>query len=227
MLARLIGQMVAAIAIVNMIGPAVPSAMAASSRDAAVRIVVLGDSLTAGFGVESGKAFPDQLARLLKAADHNVEIVNAGVSGDTTAGGLARLDWSVPEGTDAVIVELGANDMLRGLPPAQARLNLDAILTRLKSRGIEILLAGMRASRSLGEPYANAFDRLYPELAEAHDILLYPFFLSGVALDPNLNQPDGLHPTAEGAAVIARKMQADVEALIVRVQKRRTAAGRG
>lgn len=186
-----------------------------------IRIVAFGDSLTAGFGLKPDEAFPVQLERLLKQRGHAIEIVNAGVSGDTTSGGLARVDWAVPDGTDAVILELGANDALQGRPPAVARANLQAIVTRLKARGIEILLTGMRAPRNLGNEYANAFDTIFPDLAEQNDLLLYPFFLTGVALDPNLNLNDGIHPNAKGIVIIAERMTPAVEQLIERVKAKR------
>jgi acyl-CoA thioesterase-1 len=188
-----------------------------------VRIVAFGDSLTAGYGVQPAEAFPSVLQRLLRSKGHTVEVANAGVSGDTTSAGLARLDWAIPEGTEAVILELGANDALSGRPPAQARKNLETIIGRLKGRGVEVLLAGMRAPRNLGNDYANAFDRIFPELAEAHSLILYPFFLSGVALDPLLNLNDGMHPNAQGIAVIAERITPSVEELIGRVKARRLA----
>src|SRR5262245_48943025 len=161
-----------------------------------VRIVALGDSLTAGYGLAADKAFPARLARALAARGHVVEIANAGVSGDTTSDGLARLDWSVPDGTDAVILELGANDALRGIDPAIVRAALEAIMSRLKERRIAVLLAGMRAPPNLGVDYVRAFDAIFPELATKFGAVLYPFFLDGVATERNLNQPDGMHPTA-------------------------------
>ncbi|MGE0698713.1 MAG: arylesterase [Hyphomicrobiaceae bacterium] len=224
MLTRLLGQMVLWLAAVNMAALVSSSPPAAAPAAGAVRIVALGDSLTAGYGLAPGEALPTVIERLLKAGGQNVEIANAGVSGDTTSGGLARLDWAVPDGTDAVILALGANDMLTGQPVARARANLEAIVKRLQARGIVVLLAGMRASRSLGDEYANAFDRIYPELAEAHGLLLYPFLLAGVALDPALNQPDGIHPTAEGVRRIAEKMLPSVEQLIAKVRARRQAS---
>jgi acyl-CoA thioesterase-1 len=227
MLFRLLAQMVVLVAAVNILLTAGGPVAAAGDGKGPVRIVAFGDSLTAGFGLAPGEAFPAELERLLKASGHKVEIANAGVSGDTTARALVRLDWAVPEGTDAVILEVGANDMLSGLPVERARSNIEAMVQRLKARGIEVLITGMRASRSLGDSYANAFDRIFPELAEKHDLLLYPFFLAGVALDPKLNLPDGIHPTAEGVRVIARRIQPDVEALIERVNGRRRTAGKG
>jgi acyl-CoA thioesterase-1 len=186
-----------------------------------VRIVAFGDSLTAGYLLSPDDAFPHQLAVGLKARGHAVEIINAGVSGDTTAGGLQRLDWSVPDGTEAVILELGANDALRGMPPEEARDNLDAIVTRLKARGIEVLIAGMQAPKNWGEDYRQAFDLIFRELSTRHDTLLYPFFLDGVALDPALNLDDGLHPNAKGVARIVERILPVVEELIARVTARR------
>src|SRR5436190_4403586 len=148
-----------------------------------LRIVVLGDSLVAGLGIKPSEAFPAQLERALKERGHAVEVINAGVSGDTTAGGLDRVGWAVPERTGAVILELGANDALRGLDPARAKANLDKIVTMLKAGGAEVLLAGMFAPRSLGKDYVRAFDGMYPELARKYGLILYPFFLEGVALD--------------------------------------------
>ena len=177
-----------------------PPAGTASART--LRLVVLGDSLTAGYGLPPGKAFPDQLQAALNARGWDVEVVNAGVSGDTAEDGLARYDWAVPADADALIVELGANDMLRGLPPEGTKAALAAILDRAKAAHLPTLIAGMRAAPNLGADYAQAFDAIYPAAAGAAGAILYPFFLDGVAGDPRLNQPDGLHPTAAGAAVI-------------------------
>jgi acyl-CoA thioesterase-1 len=187
-----------------------------------VRLVVLGDSLSAGLGLAIQDALPAKLEKALKARGLPVAIANAGVSGDTTAGGLARLDWSVPDGTDAVILELGANDALRALDPAQTRATLDAIITRLKARKIAVLLTGMLAPRNLGPDYAKAFDPIYPELAKAHDLVFYPFILEGVAANPALNQGDGMHPTAAGVDVMVQGLLPKAEELISRVK-----AGKG
>lgn len=195
-------------------GPAI-----AKEPDRVMRIVAFGDSLTAGFGLAQADAFPVQLQAELAKRGHRVEIINAGVSGDTTAGGLARLDWAVPDGTDAVILELGANDALQGRPPETARANLDAILARLKARGIPVLLCGMRAPRNLGAPYVAAFDAIFPDLARTHGALLYPFFLDGVALDPRLSLGDGIHPNAKGITVIVERIAPSVEQLIARIAK--------
>ena len=181
-----------------------------------VKIVALGDSLTAGLGLPADAAFPARLQQALARKGVATEVVNAGVSGDTTADGLSRLDWSVPDDTDAVILELGANDALRGIDPAQARANLDAILKRLAARNLPVLLAGMRAPRNLGSEYTEAFDAIYPDLAAAYGTLLYPFFLDGVAAERSLNQGDGLHPTAAGVDVIVAKILPQAEELVAR-----------
>jgi acyl-CoA thioesterase-1 len=184
------------------------------ARAEPLRIVALGDSLSAGYGLESPDAFTGALQAALVARDHDVVIVNAGVSGDTASDGLARVDWSVGEDADAVIVELGANDALRGVDPAITRDALDRLLARLAERGLPVLLAGMMAPPNLGEDYAAAFNPIYPELAEKHGALLYPFFLDGVAADASLNQADGIHPNAAGVAVIVERIVPSVEALI-------------
>ncbi|MGQ7792425.1 arylesterase [Faunimonas sp. B44] len=183
-----------------------------------VELVALGDSLTAGYGLDPGEAFPEQLERALRERGHDVRIANAGVSGDTASGGLARLEWSVPEEADGVIVELGANDALRGVDPAVTRRAIGEIVAKLKARGQAVLLAGMLAPRNLGDDYAQAFDAIYPEIAEAEGVLLYPFFLEGVAADAILNQPDGMHPTAEGIARVVENILPSVEDLIARIK---------
>jgi len=179
-----------------------------------VSIVAFGDSLTAGYGLPPGEAFPEQLDAALKAKGYDVAVANAGVSGDTVADGVARLDWSVPATAKIVIVELGANDALRGLDPGATRAGLDKIVATLKGRGQTVLLAGMLAPRNLGDGYAAAFDRIYPELARKYDVALYPFFLAGVATDPSLNQADGMHPNGDGVAAIVNAMLPDVEKLV-------------
>jgi len=183
-----------------------------------VNIVAFGDSLTAGYGLAVNEAFPAQLQRALSAKGLAVNVVNAGVSGDTTAGGLARLDWSVPDGTDAVILELGANDALRGFDPAVTRKALDTMLRRLQERKISVLLCGMVAPPNMGAEYGRAFNAIYPDLAAQTGAILYPFFLTGVAADPKLNQRDGLHPTAAGVAVIVDRILPQVEELIARAK---------
>jgi acyl-CoA thioesterase-1 len=167
-----------------------------------IRILAFGDSLTAGYGLPQEDGFVPQLQKALDKMGREAMVINGGVSGDTTAGGVARLDWMLADKPDLVILELGANDALRGLDPAEARRNLETIILRIKEAGAKILLAGMLAPRNMGEDYANAFDRMYPELASTHGLELYPFFLEGVATKPELNQGDGLHPTKEGIAVI-------------------------
>jgi acyl-CoA thioesterase-1 len=181
-------------------------------------VVAFGDSLTAGYGLAANEAFPAQLQRALMAKGLTVNVVNAGVSGDTTAGGLSRLDWSVPDGTDAVILELGANDALRGFDPAVTRKALDTMLHRLQERKIPVLLCGMVAPPNMGAEYSRAFNAIYPDLAAQTGAILYPFFLTGVAADPKLNQRDGLHPTAAGVAVIVDRILPQVEALIARAK---------
>lgn len=223
----LFGQMVRRAILVNILGLAITGGAMAAGSDKTVRIVAFGDSLTAGYGLKPGQGFPEQLGKLLKSRGVNAEIINAGVSGDTTATGLSRLDWSIPDGTDAIILELGANDALRGSSPAEARRNLEAMIASVKARGIEILLAGMQAPRNLGPDYTKAFDPIFPELAAKYGTLLYPFFLEGVALDPKLNLPDGLHPTADGVAIITQRIAPKVDELIARVRARRSASTRG
>ena len=190
----------------------------AGAAERPVRIVALGDSLTAGYQLPASEAFPARLEAALRAKGVAVEVANAGVSGDTSSSGLARLDWSVPQGTDAVILELGANDMLRGVDPAVTRTALETIVRRLKARGIEVLLSGMLAAPNLGADFAREFNRIYPELAAAHDLILDPFFVAGVVRDPKLNLNDGLHPSAAGVAVIVNRILPKVEALIARVR---------
>jgi len=188
----------------------VPHAAAART----LHLVALGDSLTAGLGLPPGKAFPDRLEAALRAKGWDVKIVNAGVSGDTAADGLARYDWSVPKEADALIVELGANDMLRGMKPEATKTTLAAILDKARAAHLPVLLAGMRAAPNLGGEYAAEFSPIYPALAKRYDVLLYPFFLDGVAGDPKLNQPDGLHPNAAGVEIIVQKILPSVEALL-------------
>jgi len=190
----------------------------AAVQSADLKLVVLGDSLTAGFQLPAGAGFPEQLQQALTDKGYSVEVVNAGVSGDTSSGGLARLDWSIGPETDAAIVELGANDALRGLPPETTRANIDEIARRLKERGVEVLLAGMAAPRNLGPDYAEAFDPIYAEVAKTRETLLYPFFLDGVALDPDLNLDDGMHPNAEGVAVIVERILPKVEELLAKAR---------
>ncbi len=212
-----------AMAVFNLLLAPMALGEGAAATGRPLRIVAFGDSLTAGFGLAPPDSFPARLEKALKARGHAVEIVNAGVSGDTTAAGLARFEWSIPDRTDAVIVELGANDALQGREPEAARANLDAILTKLAARGIEVLLAGMKSPRNWDKAYLDAFDRIFPELASKHGAVFYPFFLEGVALDASLKLPDGLHPNAEGVARIVRGILPAAEDLIARAAARRAA----
>ena len=179
-------------------------------------IVVLGDSLTAGFGLPREDAFPARLETAIRAEGHGWRVIDAGVSGDTSAGGLARLDWMLADAPDIVIVELGANDGLRGLPTDRMEANLDAILARLADAGAAVLLAGMRAPANFGADYEAAFQAVYERLAARHGVAFYPFFLEGVALEPALNQADGIHPNAAGVEEIVRRIVPHVVALIAR-----------
>ena len=183
--------------------------------------MVLGDSLSAGYGLPANEAFPAKLAKALAAKGIAVSITNAGVSGDTASDGLSRLDWSVREGSEAVIVEFGANDALRGIDPALTKSALDKILNKLADRHVAVLLAGMQAPRNMGPDYVKAFDALFPALASTHAVVFYPFFLDGVATDPKFNQGDGLHPNAAGVDVIVARILPQVEELIARARKAR------
>lgn len=193
------------------------SASADTETQQPLRLVAFGDSLTAGYGLPRGVAFPDILTAELKKKGHDVIVENAGVSGDTASAGLARLDWSIGDGVDGVILELGANDALRGIDPAVTRKALEDIIVRLKERDIPVLLAGMRAPPNLGPDYAKRFDPIFPELAAKHGLVLYPFFLDGVAAQRELNLPDGIHPTEEGIRVIVSRMLPAVETFLARL----------
>jgi acyl-CoA thioesterase I len=177
-------------------------------------ILAFGDSLTAGFGLPAEAAFPSRLEARLRAEGTLVHVTNAGNSGDTTTDGLARLDWSLADKPDLVILELGANDTLRGIDPKIVRANLDAMLTKIRLSGAKVLLAGMLPLANWGEAYQEQFARIYPELAQAHGVTLYPFFLEGVAMDPKLNQPDGLHPNERGVAALVDRIAPIVAQLI-------------
>lgn len=183
-----------------------------------ITIVALGDSLTAGYGLPPGKGFPAQLEAALAAEGHDVVVRDAGVSGDTTSGGLSRLDWSVGPEADGVILELGANDGLRGQPPESMRANLTGMLDRLEQRGVPVLLAGMRAPGNYGQDYRDDFARVFADLAE-RDVIYYPFFLEGVAGDRTLNQEDGIHPTEAGIAIIVKNILPAARALVERARK--------
>lgn len=218
---RALAQMGVWLAIVNLaLGFAMTSARAAGPETRPLELVAFGDSLTAGYMLSPIEAFPVQLEKALRARGHSVTVANAGVSGDTTSGGAARIDWAVPDTADGVILELGANDALRGIDPATARANLDRILGELGRRGIPVLIAGMRAPRNWGDDYARTFDAMYAELAQKHGALLYPFFLDGVALDPALNLGDGLHPNAKGVTRIVESILPAAEQLIERARAR-------
>lgn len=193
----------------------------ALSQQQVLKIVALGDSLTAGYGIPVNEAFPAQLERALREKGHAVEILNAGVSGDTASGGLARVDWSVPDNTDGVILELGANDALRGIDPDITRKALEGILARLKERNIPVLLCGMRAPPNLGPDYAARFDGMFGSLAETYGAVLYPFFLADVASVPALNLSDGIHPTAAGVEVVVRGILPKAEEFISRIRQNR------
>ena len=187
-----------------------------------IKMVVLGDSLSAGFGLPASAAFPERLQKALKSKGIDADIINAGVSGDTSSGGRDRLEWSVPEGTRAVLVELGANDALRGIDPAVTRAALADILTRLKARNISVLLCGMLAPPNYGSDYSARFNAVYPDLAKSFGVPLYPFFLEGVATEARLNQRDGIHPTAEGVDVIVKNILPTVEAFLGTISGQRS-----
>lgn len=204
---------IGAMALIGTIAALVQPALAEEST-----ILLYGDSLLAGLGLSANESFMGQLQAAMNEKGLGANLVNASVSGDTSADGLARLDWTLGDGPDAVILGLGANDMLQGLPPAEARANLEAIMARLGTLEVPVLLLGMMANRGLGGEYVDAFDAIYPDLAQEHDALLYPFFLEGVALDPTLNQPDLRHPNAEGVAVIVARVIPLVEELVQRLE---------
>jgi acyl-CoA thioesterase-1 len=197
----------------------------AASAAKPLKMVVLGDSLSAGLGLPEASAFPARLQKALRDKGIDIDISNAGVSGDTASGGRDRLDWSVPEGTDAVIVELGANDALRGLDPTVTRAALTDIVKRLKARGIAVMLCGMVAPPNYGSDYAARFNTIYPDLAKQFDVPLYPFFLAGVAADRRLNQADGIHPTAEGVDIIVSSILPTVETFLGVIAEQRSSKG--
>jgi acyl-CoA thioesterase I len=184
------------------LGMAAPNAMSAEP----LKILALGDSLTSGYGLPPGEGFTDQLGQALKDQGIPAKVINGGVAGDTTADGLSRLDWSLADDPDLVIVELGGNDALRGLDPRVTRANLDAILTKLQQQHRVILLTGMLAPPNMGDDYAARFNPIFPALAKEHEVTFYPFFLDGVAGNPSLVQPDGIHPTAQGVAIIVQRI---------------------
>ncbi|MDB5652563.1 MAG: arylesterase [Tardiphaga sp.] len=193
----------------------------AAAQDAAkpVKLVVLGDSLSAGYGLSAQAAFPVRLQLALKDKGIAVEIINAGVSGDTTSGGLGRLDWSVPDGTQGVILELGANDALRGTDPKVPRAALTEIIQRLQARKIAVLLCGMLAPPNYGTDYADKFNAIYPDLSKQFGVPLYPFFLDGVAGNTKLALADGMHPTPEGVDIVVKNILPSVEAFLGSIAK--------
>jgi len=205
----------AALALLIAAGPA--------RADGMLKILALGDSLTAGYGLGDSDSFPAKLQAALRAKGIEAQVINGGVSGDTSAGGLARLDWALSDDPDIVIVELGANDGLRGLDPARTQENLDAILKRLTGEKRPVLLTGMQAPPNLGAEYGDAFNGLYPALAAKYGVRLYPFFLNGVAADPQLNQADGIHPNGAGVDIIVERLLPEVIAVID--QLKQSAAG--
>ncbi|MET4220525.1 acyl-CoA thioesterase-1 [Bradyrhizobium sp. LB7.2] len=186
-----------------------------------VKLVVLGDSLSAGLGLPAQEAFPTKVQKALQAKGIDIDMTNAGVSGDTSSGGRDRLDWSVPDGTDGVIIELGANDALRGIDPDLTRTALTEIVQRLKARKIAVMLCGMLAPPNYGPDYAARFNSIYPDLARKFDVPLYPFFLEGVAADAKLNQADGIHPTAAGVDIIVKNILPTVEAFLGTIAEQR------
>jgi len=184
----------------------IQSLYANNTAEYGLRLLVLGDSLSAGYGLKPEDSFPSQLEEALDAAGYDVHVINAGVSGDTSAGGLSRLEWALADMPHVALVELGANDALRGLPPTETHDNLESIIVKLKTAGVRVILAGMQAPRNLGNDYTVEFDAIYPRLAGKYDVALYPFFLDGVALNPALNQPDGIHPNPAGVKLIVNKI---------------------
>jgi len=221
-----LGQVVSAATLVNVLTIAILllSATFSTASEKPIRILAFGDSLTSGYGVRPKDAFPNQLQKALKARGHNITVINGGVAGDTTAAGLSRFDWTVGNDVDAVILELGANDALRGIEPKVTRDNLQKILAKLQERKLPVLFVGMRSPANWGDTYADDFDAIFPALAKEHGLVFYPFFLEGVVLDAKLNQQDGMHPNAKGVAEIVRQIMPSVEELIGKVQAQRAAA---
>lgn len=209
-----------------MIMPSMPHADPATPASAkpGVTIVAFGDSLTAGYMLQPSESFAAQLQMALESKGHKVEVVNAGVSGDTTAGGLDRLAWTLQPGADGVILELGANDALRGVEPQKTRDNLDKMLATITGQGIPVLIAGMKAPGNWGPDYVTSFDAIFPDLAAKYKSPLYPFFLDGVALNPALVLSDGMHPTAKGVAEIVKRILPEAEALVARASEKKAAA---
>lgn len=198
--------------------PALMAFWAGPVQAAPIRILAFGTSLTQGFGVPPGEEFTQVLQARLKASGIDADVINAGVSGDTSADGVSRIDWSLADHPDAAIVEMGSNDALRGLDPKETEKNLSMILAKLRAAHVPVLLLGMKAPRNLGPEYAARFDPLYPKLAKASDSILYPFVLDGVALDPKLNQADGIHPNPAGVRVIVDRLLPYAKRLVARVK---------
>lgn len=194
-------------------------ALSAPASAETVSLVGFGDSLMAGYQLPPEDAFPARLEKALKEKGLDVTVANAGVSGDTSSGGLARIDWSIPDGTKGVILELGANDALRGIPPEETRKNIEAMIARLKERGIAVLLAGMMAPPNMGADYAARFNPIYPDLAEKYGLELYPFFLDGVVTDAALKLEDGMHPNGNGVGIMVEKALPVVERFIATLAK--------
>jgi acyl-CoA thioesterase-1 len=216
-----LAQVVAILALVNVFVGLPSGSGSKAETQKPLHIVAFGDSLFSGYGLRSSQAFPAQLQKELKARGHNVVVANAGIAGDTTSDGLKRLAWAVPDNTDAVILEFGANDALRGMEPKQARANLEKIIAKLQERRLPILLAGMRSPANWGDHYSEDFDAIFLELARQHDLILYPFFLDGVVFDTKLNQDDGMHPNPKGVAEIIKRIMPSVEQLITRTSAHR------
>ncbi|MBW8638521.1 arylesterase [Hoeflea sp. WL0058] len=207
-----------AVARILLAAGALVATLSMAARAEPVNIVGFGDSLMAGYQLAPADAFPVKLEDALVATGNEVTIANAGVSGDTSSGGLSRLDWSVPDDADAVILELGANDALRGISPEKTRENLDAMIAALKGRGVEVLLVGMLAPPNMGDAYADLFNGIYPDLAEKYDLILYPFFLDGVAAEKGLDIGDGMHPNAEGVDIMVTRFLPYAQQLLERLE---------
>jgi acyl-CoA thioesterase-1 len=216
-----LAQVVAILALVNAFVGFPSGSGTKAEPQKPLHIVAFGDSLFSGYGLRSSQAFPAQLQKELNARGHNVVVSNAGVAGDTTSDGLKRLAWAVPDNTDAVILEFGANDALRGMDPKQARANLEKIVVKLQERHLPVLLAGMRSPANWGDHYSEDFDAIFPELARQRDLILYPFYLDGVVFDTKLNQDDGMHPNPKGVAEIIKRIMPSVEQLITRASAHR------
>jgi acyl-CoA thioesterase I len=197
-----------------------PRSHAGEAKDGGMVIVAFGDSLTAGLGLPESESFPAQLEAALKVRGRDVSVINAGVSGDTTSAALRRLDWALPQNASAVIVELGGNDALQGIPPEGTKANLAKIIEAMKAKGLPVLLAGMEAPRNMGKDYVDAFHAIYPALAQQYGVVFYPFFLDGVALDDSLMQGDGIHPNAKGVAKIVAGIMPMVDELLSQAKAR-------